>query len=169
MSLRLIIPLTRISLWIASALFTASEYSLSTNFILLFCLVECPIGKYYDASDRKCKLCSNGTYQDVEGQFGCKKCQPGFHTLGNDEKNFTSCKGNKMCWILEELQWKLNISIYLVCHFSFNNWRSRSSKIITEPTIQIKQHRTERTRKEQKRTEQDWTCRTETGQNGTEE
>ncbi|CAB4012943.1 Hypothetical predicted protein [Paramuricea clavata] len=54
--------------------------------------IECPIGKYYDASDRKCKLCSDGTYQDVEGQFGCKKCQPGFHTLGNDEKNFTSCK-----------------------------------------------------------------------------
>ncbi len=65
------------------------------NLFLLFFLVECPIGKYYDAADKKCKMCSNGTFQDVEGQFGCKKCQPGFYTLGSDEKNFTSCKGNK--------------------------------------------------------------------------
>lgn len=42
---------------------------------------------------QKCEICKDGTFQDVEGQFGCKKCLPGTSTFGNDAKNFTACKG----------------------------------------------------------------------------
>ena len=51
-----------------------------------------------------CEKCKDGTFQDVEGQFGCKKCQPGSSTFGDDAKNFTSCKG-------ENNRYKLHVLI----------------------------------------------------------
>ncbi|XP_033104655.1 sushi, von Willebrand factor type A, EGF and pentraxin domain-containing protein 1-like [Anneissia japonica] len=54
--------------------------------------VNCPVGTYYNLDSDTCMTCTAGMYQDEESQTECKHCEEGTWTVGNNAKNFTSCK-----------------------------------------------------------------------------
>ncbi|XP_071950679.1 sushi, von Willebrand factor type A, EGF and pentraxin domain-containing protein 1-like [Antedon mediterranea] len=54
--------------------------------------VNCPVGTYYNVNSETCMTCPDGMYQDEESQLECKKCAEGTWTVGDNAKNFTSCR-----------------------------------------------------------------------------
>lgn len=56
--------------------------------------VDCSVGTYYSTDDEACLPCTNGTYQDVEGQVYCKVCPVGTNTVGRGAKSLKDCKGS---------------------------------------------------------------------------
>lgn len=63
--------------------------------IILFCLVNCPIGTYYNVIDITCVSCSVGFYQDLEAQFSCKACPEHKSTALIHARGVSECKGTK--------------------------------------------------------------------------
>ena len=55
--------------------------------------VKCPAGTRYEKDSETCVVCSIGTYQELDGQSECRKCQKGFSTHGYKASNYTACKG----------------------------------------------------------------------------
>ena len=64
------------------------------QFLSMF-LVNCPAGTKYVKDSQTCVVCPVGTYQELDGQSDCKKCQKGYSTHGYRASNYTACKGKQ--------------------------------------------------------------------------
>lgn len=66
-------------------------------FINYFILVPCALGTFYNADNKTCTSCPQGTYQSETGQMKCSKCpniagRPGV-TAGPGARSAADCKG----------------------------------------------------------------------------
>ena len=67
-------------------------------------LVRCPVGSYFDDDSEKCKVCSEGTFNNKEGALKCTPCPAGQWTYTNRSENVTSCRGWQPHSFLHDLQ-----------------------------------------------------------------
>ena len=62
---------------------------------MVFYLVECQPGTYYDGSERACVECPLGSYQHSSGQDTCLSCPIGYSTSYRGAISVSECLGEK--------------------------------------------------------------------------
>ena len=67
------------------------------TFFLFFILVVCSAGKFKNMTSNQCEECPPGMYQPEPGQTKCLSCPEGSMIVGNDKRNYTSCKSKQNC------------------------------------------------------------------------
>ena len=55
-------------------------------------LVTCSEGYFKNLETDRCEKCPKGEYQPSLGQTKCLKCPAGSVIVGNDTKDYTSCR-----------------------------------------------------------------------------
>ena len=84
--------------------------------LLLFFLVNCPLGFYFNDND--CLPCPEDQYQDQEAQSSCMLCPSGTVTVGKTgSKRLESCQGNS--FYLKDIQTILLAFSSCACFWSF--------------------------------------------------
>ncbi|XP_036362858.1 uncharacterized protein LOC115216258 [Octopus sinensis] len=60
------------------------------SFINDACVI-CPLGTYFNASQKMCEKCPIGSYQDEKAQLSCKQCPNSKTTITTGSRNVTAC------------------------------------------------------------------------------
>ena len=67
---------------------------LTTRLVIdsFFFLAGCMAGHFKNLATGLCEQCPKGNYQPKEGSISCIPCPEGSTTVGDDVKNYTSCR-----------------------------------------------------------------------------